>query len=270
MEDVLLRRSWDFPSVPEHPWLRPWAGLPQLHASGANWGNQAKEGFKLCAVISSLPVRQLPDDLFSSVDCCSPLGSQLLFTSLGNIFKPHLPALLLTHHFGSTEPQVTVNQVDLGLSPSRIENLECSCESLVALGRHVFQYFQNRLVQSYQQQPLDLDHIEFLCMNASTLICSLSAHINVPSLVVEALHHLICLIYSNMDTRRSAIVVDSSAGERGGGRQSSVSKDHIKDLIKMDLSVPCISKLLGIVTTPSARRQVGRKHTQALSRNQSK
>lgn len=93
--------SWDFPSVPEHPWLRPWAGLPQLHASGANWGNQAKEGFKLCTVISSLPVCQLPDDLFSSVDCCSPLGSQLLSTSLGNVSKPHLPALLLTHHFGS-------------------------------------------------------------------------------------------------------------------------------------------------------------------------
>ncbi|CAI5669797.1 unnamed protein product [Oreochromis niloticus] len=99
----------------------------------------------------------------------------------------------------------------------------------VALGRHVFQNLQNRLVQFYQQQPLDLDHIDFLCVNASTLVCSLSAHINVPSLVVEALHHLICLIHSNMDTRRSAIVVDSSAGERGRAKLY-VSKDHLKDL----------------------------------------
>ncbi|KAL4008712.1 hypothetical protein ACER0C_002564 [Sarotherodon galilaeus] len=123
----------------------------------------------------------------------------------------------------------------------------------VALGRHVFQNLQNRLVQFYQQQPLDLDHIEFLCVNASTLVCSLSAHINVPSLVVEALHHLICLIHSNMDTRRSAIVVDSSAGERGRAKLY-VSKDHLKDLKKMDLSIPCISKLLGISQKTVRRR----------------
>ncbi|XP_039461390.1 uncharacterized protein LOC120435654 [Oreochromis aureus] len=154
---------------------------------------------------------------------------------------------------GASAAQVTVNQVDLGLSPSRTENLGCPCDSLVALGRHVFQNLQNRLVQSYQQQPLDLDHIEFLCVNASTLVCSLSAHINVPSLVVEALHHLICLIHSDMDTRRSAIVVDSSAGERGRAKLY-VSKDHLKDLIKMDLSVPCISKLLGISQKTVRRR----------------
>ncbi|CAI5682130.1 unnamed protein product [Oreochromis niloticus] len=154
---------------------------------------------------------------------------------------------------GASAAQVTVNQVDLGLSPSRTENLGCTCDSLVALGRHVFQNLQNRLVQSYQQQPLDLDHIEFLCVNASTLVCSLSAHINVPSLVVEALHHLICLIHSNMDARRSAIVVDSSAGERGRAKLY-VSKDHLKDLIQMDLSIPCISKLLGISQKTVRRR----------------
>ncbi|KAL3977060.1 SH2B adapter protein 2 [Sarotherodon galilaeus] len=130
---------------------------------------------------------------------------------------------------GASAAQVTVNQVDLGLSPSRTENLGCPCDSLVALGRHVFQNLQNRLVQSYQQQPLDLDHIEFLCVNASSLVCSLSAHINVPSLVVEAPHHLICLIHSNMDTRRSAIAVDSSAGERGRAKQRSGLVIHVKN-----------------------------------------
>lgn len=65
----------------------------------------------------------------------------------------------------------------------------------MALGRHVFQNLQNRLVQSYQQQPLDLDHIEFLCVNASTLVCSLSAHINVPSVV--GLFDLVLVIFKN-------------------------------------------------------------------------
>ena len=61
--------------------------------------------------------------------------------------------------------------------------------------------------------------------------------------VFEGLVQLHTLISTELDGRRTAFVVDRTAGERGCPKLV-ISKDHVKHLIKIDLSVPCISKLL--------------------------
>lgn len=48
-------------------------------------------------------------------------------------------------------------------------------------------------------------------------------------------------------------MVDRTVGERGRPKLV-VSKDHIQDLIEMDLSVPCMSKLLGLSVSTLKRR----------------
>lgn len=56
-----------------------------------------------------------------------------------------------------------------------------------------------------------------------------------------------------MDRRRTVIVVEEVAC--GPGRPKlAVSKDHLQELIEMDLNVPCISKMLGISERTIHRR----------------
>ncbi|XP_041854853.1 uncharacterized protein LOC121648663 [Melanotaenia boesemani] len=56
-----------------------------------------------------------------------------------------------------------------------------------------------------------------------------------------------------MDRRRPAIIVDRIASARGRPRLS-ISNDHLQDLIEMDLSVSCISKILGVSVKTIHRR----------------
>ncbi|KAI9549071.1 hypothetical protein NQZ68_003606 [Dissostichus eleginoides] len=123
----------------------------------------------------------------------------------------------------------------------------------VMVGRHVLNRLQSRLEQASQRQPLDLDYLEFICMSEMTLIRSLSAHINFPQEVLEGLLQLVTRITTEVDGRRTTVVVDRTVGERGRPKLV-VSKDHLQNLIEMDLSVPCISKLLGISCKTVRRR----------------
>ncbi|KAI9542475.1 hypothetical protein NQZ68_019157 [Dissostichus eleginoides] len=123
----------------------------------------------------------------------------------------------------------------------------------VMVGRHVLNRLQSRLEQASQRQPLDLDYLEFICMSEMTLICSLSAHIHFPQEVLEGLLQLVTRITTEVDGRRTTVVVDRTVGERGRPKPV-VSKDHLQNLIEMDLSVPCISKLLGISCKTVRRR----------------
>ncbi|XP_010764858.1 uncharacterized protein, partial [Notothenia coriiceps] len=121
------------------------------------------------------------------------------------------------------------------------------------VGRHVLNRLQSRLEQASQRQPLNLDYLEFICMSEMTLICSLSAHIHFPQEVLEGLLQLVTRITTEVDGRRTTVVVDRTVGERGRPKLV-VSKDHLQNLIEMDLSVPCISKLLGISCKTVRRR----------------
>ncbi|KAJ8388901.1 hypothetical protein AAFF_G00126570 [Aldrovandia affinis] len=93
-------------------------------------------------------------------------------------------------------------------------------------------------------------------MNEMALLNSLADHMTFPQEVLEGLSYLISLTWEEMDRRRTTVVVEEVVG--GMGRPKlSVSKDHLQELIEMDLSVPCISKMLGVsVHTINRRIQV--------------
>lgn len=59
---------------------------------------------------------------------------------------------------------------------------------------------------------------------------------------------LVTLINHEMDQRRTSVVVDTTTEKRG----------RLEELIEMDLSIPCISKLLGISTRTLFRRMQNR------------
>ncbi|KAJ8289518.1 hypothetical protein GJAV_G00002240 [Gymnothorax javanicus] len=137
---------------------------------------------------------------------------------------------------------------------SGMDDSGASSECQVVLGRQVLHQLQTRLEQACQERPLDYDSVEFICMSVMTLICSLSAHIHFPQEVLDGLMHLSTLLIAEMERGRMAIMVKSTVGECRGRPKLVVSEDHLADLIEMDLSVLCISKLLGVSLATVRRR----------------
>ncbi|XP_041864220.1 uncharacterized protein LOC121654248 [Melanotaenia boesemani] len=151
----------------------------------------------------------------------------------------------------STSVTLTINPDKPGVVPSN--NTGGSVDSLVDLGKRVLQQLQSRLERACEQQPLDLDHVDFLTTSTMTLITSLSPHVNFPQSVLDGLEELIALIQSEMDKRRPAGITNRISGEVGRPKLS-ISKDHLQDLMEMDLSVACISNILGVSVKTIHRR----------------
>ncbi|XP_062849133.1 uncharacterized protein LOC134311422 isoform X2 [Trichomycterus rosablanca] len=86
-----------------------------------------------------------------------------------------------------------------------------------------------------------------------TLIRSLAPYVTFPQEVLEGLHNLITLINTELDQRRTTILVDAVDGARGRPKLC-VSKDHLEHLLEIGLAVPNICKLLGVSQKTIRRR----------------
>ncbi len=105
-----------------------------------------------------------------------------------------------------------------------------------------------------QRLPLDLDYLYFICTNDLSLITSHTSHEHVPQEVMQCLSNLCYVLFNHLDTRRtSSVVVNKIAGPTGHPK-TIVSEQHLRQLVEIGLTVPCISKLLGMSTRTIERR----------------
>ncbi|XP_063058158.1 uncharacterized protein LOC134451582 [Engraulis encrasicolus] len=121
-------------------------------------------------------------------------------------------------------------------------------EEQVTVGKHIIERLESKLEQALKQEPLDIDFLEFVCQSEISLIASLSTHLDLPPEVLKGLQELSALV----NDRRKAIVVDKTL-ERGRPKLN-VHQEHVEELMAMDLSVPCIARLLGVSQRTLTRR----------------
>ncbi len=62
------------------------------------------------------------------------------------------------------------------------------------------------------------------------------------------------LFFNHLDTRRTSSVVVNEISGPTGRPKTIVSEQHLRRLVEMGLTVPCISKLLGMSTRTIERR----------------
>lgn len=102
--------------------------------------------------------------------------------------------------------------------------------------------------------PLDLDYLYFICTNGLVLITSHTSREHVPQEVMQCLSNLCSVLVNRLDTRRTSLVILNEIAGLMGRPKIIVSEQHIRRLIEIGLTVPCISKLLGVSTRTIERR----------------
>lgn len=75
-----------------------------------------------------------------------------------------------------------------------------------------------------------------------------------PQEVMQCLSHLCSVLSNRLDMRRTSSVVVSEIAGPTGRPKLIVSEQHLRHLIELGLTVPCISKLLGMSTRTVERR----------------
>lgn len=123
-----------------------------------------------------------------------------------------------------------------------------------AVSRLLVERLLSRLQQAMQRLPLDLDYLYIFFTNDFVLISSHTSREHVPQEAMQCLSNLCSVLLNRLDTRcTSSVVVNEIAGQTGPPK-IMVSEQHIRRLIEIGLTVPCISKLLGTSTRTIERR----------------
>lgn len=112
----------------------------------------------------------------------------------------------------------------------------------------------SRLEEAMQRLPLDLDYLYFICSNSLTLITAHTSRVHIPQEVMQYLSHLCSVLSYRLDTTHTSSVVVSEIAGPTGRPKLVVSEQHLTHLIELGLTVPCISKLLGMSTRTVERR----------------
>lgn len=123
-----------------------------------------------------------------------------------------------------------------------------------AVLRLLLERLLSRLHEALQRLPLDLDYLYFVCTNGMIMITSHANREYMPQDVMRCLSQLCFVLCDRLDTRHThSVVVNEVAGPMGRPKLV-VSERYIKRLIDIGLTVPCISKLLGISSRTVERR----------------
>jgi len=123
-----------------------------------------------------------------------------------------------------------------------------------AVSRLLLERLLSRLQEVMQRLLLDLDYLYFIYTNDLGLITSHTSREHVPQEVMQCLSNLCYVLFNHLDTRcTSSVVVNEIAGPTGCPK-TIVSEQHLRRLVEIGLTVPCISKLLGMSTRTIERR----------------
>lgn len=112
-----------------------------------------------------------------------------------------------------------------------------------------------RLQEVLQHQPVDFDYLHFVLSHEMGLVHSFANVVELPQDVVRALSDVLRILRLQEEQQRP--LASSYVEVVGGGRGQPkfvVSKEHLQHLIDMQLSIPCIAKLLGVCKRTVFRR----------------
>ncbi|XP_071340932.1 uncharacterized protein [Trachinotus anak] len=100
--------------------------------------------------------------------------------------------------------------------------------------------------------PLDLDFLEFTCTQELVFLNAVSSQVTVCPAILDALTQLHNLINLEKEQREHHIAVVQF--EEGPAGRMTKSPDYLSKLLELNLSVPCIAKLLGMSRRTVYRR----------------
>ncbi|XP_032360272.1 uncharacterized protein zgc:174680 [Etheostoma spectabile] len=124
-----------------------------------------------------------------------------------------------------------------------------------SIGRQFMERMLRRLQEVLQRQPVDLDYLHFVLSHEMGLVHSFANVVELPQDVVRALSDVLRILRLQEEQQRplASSYVEVVAGSRGQPK-FVVSKEHLQNLIDMQLSIPCIAKLLGVCKRTVFRR----------------
>ncbi|XP_041865100.1 uncharacterized protein LOC121654829 isoform X2 [Melanotaenia boesemani] len=102
--------------------------------------------------------------------------------------------------------------------------------------------------------PLDLDFLEFTCTQELVLLNALSSQVPICPGILNAMAELHGLINAEKDRSKQHMAVVEFEEGPSGRQRMAVSSEHLCQLLELNLSVPCIAKLLGISRSTLYRR----------------
>ncbi|XP_073729852.1 uncharacterized protein [Misgurnus anguillicaudatus] len=119
--------------------------------------------------------------------------------------------------------------------------------------------FLERLLQKLQsainQQPLNLDYLQFICHHELVVLESFSEQIDIPSEILQGLRNLHHLVRSEIEATDVPIMeVERVCGPGPGCPKIVIEEETLKDLLDIHLPVSCIARCLGVSKRTVHRR----------------
>uniref|UniRef100_A0A3Q1AXH4 Integrase core domain-containing protein n=1 Tax=Amphiprion ocellaris TaxID=80972 RepID=A0A3Q1AXH4_AMPOC len=112
-----------------------------------------------------------------------------------------------------------------------------------------------KLESAMNQQPLNLDYLEFLTRHELILFESFSEQIGGITEITETLQNLHYLVQCNINDSSMPIVEhETEVGPGSGHPKIIIQKEHLKNLLDTHLPVACIAKFLGVSRRTVYRR----------------
>ncbi|XP_036412609.1 uncharacterized protein LOC118797378 [Colossoma macropomum] len=109
---------------------------------------------------------------------------------------------------------------------------------------HLLERLHTRLLSWLDRVPLDIDYLEFVCSQELVLLSSVSAQVDVPQDVYNALaevHQMAC----DLNNKEICITIEHEKGMNGRPK-IGLSEDYTSQLLSLGLPVTCIARLLGV------------------------
>ncbi|XP_062844579.1 uncharacterized protein LOC134325053 [Trichomycterus rosablanca] len=119
---------------------------------------------------------------------------------------------------------------------------------------HIIGRLRTRLENILGRMPLDLDFLEFTCTQELVFLNAVSSQVAVCPTILIALRQLHSLISLEIEKRKQHIAVVQFEQGPAGRQRMIISPDYLCNLLELNLTVPCIAKLLGVSRSTVYRR----------------
>lgn len=119
---------------------------------------------------------------------------------------------------------------------------------------HLLERLCSRLEHILGRMPLDLDFLEFTCTQELVFLNAVSSQVTVCPAILDSLTQLHSLINMEKDKREQHIAVVQFEQGPAGRQRMVISPEYLSKLLELNLSVPCIAKLLGMSRRTVYRR----------------
>ena len=119
---------------------------------------------------------------------------------------------------------------------------------------HLLERLRSRLEHILGRMPLDLEYLEFTCTQELVFLNAASSEIAVCPSILDALTQLYSEINLEKEKRKQHVSVLQFEEGPAGRQRMVISPDYLRQLLELNLSVPCIAKLLGMSRRTVYRR----------------